>query len=459
MYFYKPKAEENFAGDVIPFYFNGTFHIFYLLDVNHHQLTGGQHQWAHLSTRDFVTFKEHPLALMLGKEGEADSASCGTGSVFWDGKLFHIFYLGRSYTTKGVQIESICHAVSKDLDVWEKDSDNPVSLPVSGYTRENWRDPFVYEEKGIYHMLVTAEKEKGYENRKAVVAQLVSKDLKRWEIIEDFYAPETEYQHECPDMFYYSGYCYLFYSVGGNKKKVYYRKRKLTEETFHSSYIDYFDGKFLYAAKTVTDGKRIFLIGFVPAKTREKNEGEWLWGGNLCMLELKQKENGDLAPFAIREQLENYDEIASVKEKSTELRANSYNQLTCQTDTFILRSLGTTESKFCATYKVRVNVDTKCIFFYLYSDDNLKNAICYQLNLHVGSVTVEIFENGIIVSKESVNTIFGEDEYILHFFAEDSVVQLIVDGKIVLTDRYYKKGGNNIFLGIEEGNLTIWKCR
>jgi beta-fructofuranosidase len=55
MHQYKPEAP-FFAGDCMPFYHDGTFHLFYLQDENHHQGNGGLggHQWAHASTTDLV---------------------------------------------------------------------------------------------------------------------------------------------------------------------------------------------------------------------------------------------------------------------------------------------------------------------------------------------------------------------------------------------------------------------
>jgi hypothetical protein len=48
MQYFKPQ-EPFFAGECMPFFHDGVFHLFYLLDENHHQGKGGLggHQWAH----------------------------------------------------------------------------------------------------------------------------------------------------------------------------------------------------------------------------------------------------------------------------------------------------------------------------------------------------------------------------------------------------------------------------
>jgi beta-fructofuranosidase len=48
MQYFKPEGL-FFAGDPMPFFHDGVFHLFWLLDENHHKGKGGLggHQWAH----------------------------------------------------------------------------------------------------------------------------------------------------------------------------------------------------------------------------------------------------------------------------------------------------------------------------------------------------------------------------------------------------------------------------
>src|SRR5690349_23197660 len=69
---YFAPGGNQFVGDCMPWYHDGTFHLFYLLDEGHHQGLGGLggHQWAHASTRDLVRWQHHPLALPLAEPWE-----------------------------------------------------------------------------------------------------------------------------------------------------------------------------------------------------------------------------------------------------------------------------------------------------------------------------------------------------------------------------------------------------
>jgi len=53
MQYFRPQAP-YFVGDCMPFFHEGTFHLYYLQDENHHQAKGGLggHQWAHASSPD-----------------------------------------------------------------------------------------------------------------------------------------------------------------------------------------------------------------------------------------------------------------------------------------------------------------------------------------------------------------------------------------------------------------------
>jgi beta-fructofuranosidase len=47
-------------GDVIPFFADGVFHVFYIIDDRDAHGSWQGLDWAHLVTRDFMTFEELP---------------------------------------------------------------------------------------------------------------------------------------------------------------------------------------------------------------------------------------------------------------------------------------------------------------------------------------------------------------------------------------------------------------
>lgn len=74
MQYGKPPHKDEFAGDMMPFWDGERFHLFYLLDRQHHAAQGGLggHQWAHAATLDLKQWQHYPLALPIGEPGTVD---------------------------------------------------------------------------------------------------------------------------------------------------------------------------------------------------------------------------------------------------------------------------------------------------------------------------------------------------------------------------------------------------
>ena len=91
--YFKPQGS-YFVGDCMPFYHDGTFRLFYLLDENHHAARDGLggHQWAQASSQDLVHWQQHPLAIPITQDREG---SICTGSVFFHEGTYYGFYATR----------------------------------------------------------------------------------------------------------------------------------------------------------------------------------------------------------------------------------------------------------------------------------------------------------------------------------------------------------------------------
>ena len=58
---------------------------------------------------------------------------------------------------------------------------------------------------------------------------------------------------------------------------------------------DTFEGRAFYAAKTVSDGRKRYLTGWIPTKKGSTDNGKWEWAGNLAAHELFQETDGTLS--------------------------------------------------------------------------------------------------------------------------------------------------------------------
>ncbi|MFM9279744.1 glycoside hydrolase family 32 protein [Paenibacillus jiagnxiensis] len=289
-FFYRP--ENAWVGDVIPYYEDGEFKLFYLHGWRENYRDGLDHGWYLIETKDFVNYRAEGACKIEG----------GTGHILKVDGIYHMFYC---IFPPGEQL--VCHAISSDLKTWEPIPEHTFAADDRIYELSDWRDPFVFwnEEEGQYWMLLAAMA-KGPTNRKGCTALLSSKDLKTWEYREPLYAPNLHVgAHECPDLFRIGDWWYLIYSSYTGRFATFYRMSRSLDGPWLTPQEDTFDGRAFYAAKSATDGRRRYLFGWNPTKnddlfgwnppkSRGKDYNTWDWGGNLIVHEIVQRPDGTL---------------------------------------------------------------------------------------------------------------------------------------------------------------------
>lgn len=283
--FYRPA--DGFVGDVIPFYWEGVYHAFYLKAPLPPQRSGADGTpYAHLVSKDLVHWEELPLAIEPGPPGSPDAVSCFTGSVIERNGAFHLFYTGYSGPKEP---QTVCRATSSDLRTWRKDPRNPIiKADPRWYEAIDWRDPFPFwnEAAGEYWMLLAAREKDGPSNRRGCIALMTSPDLEHWEVRPPFWSPRLYYTHECPDLFRWGGNWVLVYSTFSERHVTHYRLSKSLQGPWLAPVNDTFDGRAFYAAKTAGDGQRRFVFGWNPSREDEQDDGSWQWGGDMVVHEL-----------------------------------------------------------------------------------------------------------------------------------------------------------------------------
>ena len=75
----------------MPFSDGDTFHLFYLKDRHQHKAKWGKgaHQFAHISTRDMVHWKQHPVAVEITHQWEG--SICNRFGDPGKGKILRVF--------------------------------------------------------------------------------------------------------------------------------------------------------------------------------------------------------------------------------------------------------------------------------------------------------------------------------------------------------------------------------
>lgn len=295
-FFYRPRGA--WAADFIPFYKDGRYHLFFLLDWRDKEGHGEGTPWYQVSTTDFVHFEEHGEMLPRGSQEDQD-LFVFTGSVTSgaDGG-YHIFYTGHNphLRARGKPEQGVMHAVSKDLVKWQKVPEDTFYAPGDRFEPHDWRDPFVFynQEADEYWMLLAARLKIGPSRRRGCTALCASKDLKKWDVRKPFWTPGLYFTHECPDLFRMGEWWYLIFSEFSDLVRTRYRMSRSINGPWLTPKSDYFDGRAFYAAKTASDGQRRFIFGWDPTRAEKKDYYRWDWGGNLVVHELFQETDGTL---------------------------------------------------------------------------------------------------------------------------------------------------------------------
>ena len=290
--YFKP-AGYQFVGDCIPFFHDGTYFLYWLLDEGHHSaLDGlGGHQWVVSTTKDLKTWTHHPI--VIGIEEDWEKSIC-TGSVAFHKGKFYAFYATRLITDGNQVNEQLSYAISTDGIHFEKQKPNPFYTSSPGYSKRHFMDPKVIVDKdGTFHLFVTSLVEDYFisEGRGCLV-HLTSKDLKKWELQKPLISGQ-KYEPECPDYFQWNDWYYLIYGQIG---RTYYVKSKNPYGPWEFPKSQVLAERWVNVAKTAKfTGNRRIVAGWIPSKNENRDYGHERFGGNVVLREAVQLPNGDLA--------------------------------------------------------------------------------------------------------------------------------------------------------------------
>ena len=290
MQYYKPDGP-YFVGDCMPFYHDGVFRLYYLLDENHHTSRGwlGNHQWAQASSPDLVHWTHHGLTIPITADWEG---SICTGSVFHHKGTYYAFYSTRMADAS----QHVSLAVSSDGVNFSKTSPNPLISPPAGYHTFSFRDPCVFRDDatGVFHMLVTSQRVGcGVPRYNGCLAHLSSADFKTWSFEEPFLFPGYCGQDpECPEHFYWNGWYYLLFGIDAMAR---YRMSRSPLGPWICPPVDVLEGTYARVMKTAPyrDNRRIG-VAFVASREGGRDDGQLMWAGNAVFRELVQHADGTL---------------------------------------------------------------------------------------------------------------------------------------------------------------------
>ena len=453
--YYKPYA--GYVGDPMPFYdpVAKDFKIMYLQEFRPNQAGTYHPIWA-LSTKDAGNYTALGELISCGGLAEQDAA-IGTGSTIYNpvDKLFYTFYTGNKYRpTSSENGQVVMVATSSDFTNWTKDHNFYLKGDTDGYSKNDFRDPFVFEgEDGKYHMLVSTTKD-----GKGVLAEYTSTDMKDWDHAGIFMPMHWDRFYECPDVFKMGDWWYLVYSdMSKWSRKVQYFKGRTLDElrkssdtlAFPDSKEGVLDSRAFYAGKTASDGTNRYIWGWCPTRPGNDNtdvgaDNEPEWAGNLVAHKIVQHQDGTIS-FGLVDgisQKYNVESAVKVMEKSDGVSVNNSNY-TLNDNSYILFNRLNAHNKISFTVKTASNADKFGFSFVRGTDSEKYYTIVVSPEDNNNKRKINFEEEGE-AGKGFIAGIDGylfdtpaDNVYNVTIFTDNSVCVVYINDNVAYTNRIY----------------------
>jgi len=448
-----PAPVKGFVGDVMPFYDNSTFHLFFLIDWR--DGAPQYHPWYKYTSTDLLNYSYKGQMIGYGRADQQDYC-LGTGSVIKEGSAYYGYYTGHNWlflNTARPQ-EGVLYATSPDLNNWTKKTGFLITPP-SGYDQNNFRDPDIFYNDATqqYWMVVGAR----YNNTGELVYYTTS-DLSApdWAFQGSFYAPNEYDMMECPDVFKWGNYWYLVFSDTNVQNATHYRVATSPSGPWTTPANDLLDSKYLYAAKTTFDGKNRYLFGWVATKDGFVDGGTKDYAGNMSSHLLVQNSDGTLSvtvPAAV--------ENAFYKENTVSVTSKSSDEITSGID-YQLNSTSDT------SFALFGNMNTSCIIKATVNFSQVPQSFGFLLGASsVGTQTYHLeFQNGNAESDQILSgtsnteasipfTLTAGTDYSLKVVIENSIATMYINGQAALTTRIYSMQGTPWGIYCMNGTVTF----
>jgi beta-fructofuranosidase len=479
--FFGRFADDSPVGDVVPFYDNGTYHLFCLTPPD-----GALYfperlctTWRHLVSTDLVHWTQLADALAPGGEGEPDSDGIWTGSVIRADDGLHIFYTGHSLDREVPQ--SVCHATSPDDGItWVKDPANPISVPdLDRFEGRDWRDPFVFWNSGeqCYWMLLSTRSAGHPAVSRGAVALQTSEDLLTWSAATELYETFLTHCPECPEIFELGGTWVLGYSRFTDRRGTVYRHGDSPRGPWRHFATEGPDGINWYAAKSLTDsaGRRI-AFGWVPDRNPKPSEktGNWLWAGDLAVpRELVLDDSGQLAMRLPGEVLAGLGASVPLSARyGSGAWTSSGSSFTAAADGrfgYCVLSLPSGTAEYAVSLTVRGAGDAAIFGVAVQTNDELDRGaaiVCYPGERRVAAVDLTAARSEIANEYEKATTEYAPvaegclpgntfGELAITVLVRNDVVEAFVADSVCLTYRLATRDAGQIALLIQDGSGTF----
>jgi beta-fructofuranosidase len=429
--YWRPRGHNTRAGDCMPFFHDGIFHLYFLVvRRNHHGKWQGGHgglQIWHSSTTDLVHWKHHPVAIPISEQWEM---WWGTGSfVFHEGTYYTLQKVPHMWenTGRGIQL-----ATSTDGIHFTKNKTYP-------YLEGEDVDIFQDSKTGVYHLLTGKKLEPG---EPPTIKRLYSENLLDWEEAEEpFMVADPKYVvNICPHLFEWKGWYYFFGGFTG-RSGVWRSRNQFGPWTLQTP--ERLD--LLAVPKTAEfPGDRRILAGFL------EDHG---WGGNLVFRDLVQNEDGSLGTTFPPDMIPaSGDPINPAFEPlSSGVTGDGTTINFSAKETVEVGMLNITDADVRVT--LTINPGTNATGFGLRLRARSPEEQCGELRFEPKSQRVQFADGDSTVYIEDVALL--NDPFGLDIIIKEDIIDICIDNRRTMAVRFWNPGGNRIVFFAEDADVTF----
>lgn len=428
-----PKPKQGWVGDVMPYYKNGKFEIYYLNDATdwEKQSSSGQHPIFKMSTANLVDVTDDGEVIPYGNIHTQDHL-IGTGSLLDVGNKSYFYYTGHNgssswLTTNNPNFtsanprEAVMVAQRTDGKSWVKQM-HPVLIAPAGYALNEFRDPYAFynSEFGEYWMLVSGQRGgKGY----LLCYTTKDPDKQDWQFQGPLDVEGDYLMLECADIFKIGSTYYLLFSEDwSDSRGTHYRVANSTKGVWKAPERDKLDGLHFYAAKTATDGQHRYAFAWAHRRNPEQDAGALTWGGNLVSHEiyaLADQKLGVKIPQAVVDKVNKPIDLQAISATGTVVPLNRSTAVDSNTELQFGAVLGTQ----------RVEMTLQAAQKY-----TLKLGQDYTISIDPVSGSLQGISNGRVVTAV---TFSPSDQQKLQLLCDGSIVMVYLNDEVALTNRIY----------------------
>ena len=444
--YFLPKVcgiNRPFVGDIMPYYEEGTYYLYYLKD-------GGDsynHSVFLTKTKDFVTYEEVEGPVLEADRSGGQDAWIGTGSVVKAGDEYLFFYTGHGSHSDCEFAEKIKVAKGSSTTDFEKVEDFEITPPGELNQKNDFRDPQGYydPETGNITLTVTASKD----NVARVLKYTVSPDLQT--VTYDgiiFDDPTKQFWNlECTDTFKLGDKYYLTYSAQDDT--LWYAMSDTPYGPYENA--ARVDGKLFYAAKHVESETGSYMIGWARRSESPSSTSDVAaWGGNVVAMKIDQKADGSLYLSPIPDIKAQYTNRRKPLKAADDISISAGSR-------YSYEEYFTSYESFMLTGKFKFSEKGSFGLAFDYSGEQDKYKMI-SIDPAKGSVELLFNEGTTEITSAAAHLKEGET-YSFTYIQEGSVGVFYIDGETSLTVRIYGVTGKSIMLFAESNSVEFTDLR